>query len=360
MSEPRPASLLISLPPSEWDAERLPGSLFTRQALEATAVSPELNGALDAIEAECRRAGMTPVYVARPEIFAHGAGLDWLKSRVGDARDHIDLSDGVAVRRAAGFGNYVFFYGRERLADAQALASLAARAPDMLAALDGQINSALRFGGRCPPPLALGAATAAEPRDVALFRLWLRPFAADSGVASMLAAGEAPAPARRFAQLTYVPLTEPGLASPGFVAQLADRLAAAAFDPTQLWILRPPPQVGASRALEARLEATLGALAGSGRGPPAAPLPTVWAADGDMGAAQMRRLGERADLLLHESCEVWRRPPDFYAGFRSIAVAIRPSQVYAAAFAALMRELTGRAPDRIFGDDDASARERCA
>ena len=264
--------MLISLPPSELPAASLPGSLFSREALALAALSPELNAALDVLEAECERSGMTPIYVARPEIFAHGAARDWLKSHSGGARDHIGLSDGATVWRAPGFGNYAFFYGREHLAPMRALETLARRAPELLASLDGQINTALSFVGRgtrhCPAPLALSARASTGDADVTLRRLFVRPHAADGGRASMLACAAVARPTAPFAHLTYAPLTEASLACPDFTALLADRLATAAFDPARLWVLRPPTRIGASLDFGMRLQALLLALArGPGRRP---------------------------------------------------------------------------------------------
>ena len=163
----------------------------------------------------------------------------------------------------------------------------------------------------------------------------------------MLACAAVARPTAPFAHLTYAPLTEASLACPDFTALLADRLATAAFDPARLWVLRPPTRIGASLDFGMRLQALLLALARGPRPPPGAPLPTIWVCEGELGPAQRARLAASADLLLHESCEVWRRAPSDYADFGKIAVWTDPARSDASAFAALMTELLGRAPERL-------------
>ncbi len=230
-AEPFASPLLVSIPGSALADLRLPGSLFGWRELRDAVLPPDLRLALRLVMDHAATARLRVRFLARPEIFTHGASRAWLDARIAGSTDHLILSDGQALRPVAGLANHLFFFARGRPAAEHALRRLSGVAPELFAGLATQVNGALalRIGGaRIRPPTRLIGAAASPP----LGRLLVAPFLLHPAIektAQALAEAALPPdetpPADRPPHL--IPLSEGALADAPFVAWLAQTLRAA-------------------------------------------------------------------------------------------------------------------------------------
>jgi hypothetical protein len=233
MNQPAPfaSPLLVSIPGSALADLRLPGSLFGWRELRDAVLPPDLRLALRLVMDHAATARLRVRFLARPEIFTHGASRAWLDARIAGSTDHLILTDGQALRPVAGLDNHLFFFARGRPSAEHALRRIASVAPELFAGLASQVNGALalRIGAtRIRPPTRLIGAAANPP----LGRLLVAPFllhpaiekTAQALAEAALPPDEAP-PADRPAHL--IPLSEAALADAPFVAWLARELRGA-------------------------------------------------------------------------------------------------------------------------------------
>jgi hypothetical protein len=296
-------SLLVSIPGAALDRLALPGSLFGWDTLRDAVLPPSLHVALRLVVRHCEKEGVALRFIARPEIFTHGAARAWLDARLDAARDHLALTDGRTLNAIPGLRNHAFFHARGEAAAEAALARLLAVAPELVGGLAGQVNGTLaaRCGGRWarPPCLVLRLDTAApsDPGLHAPFRLL--PGGPERNAAASAesalppdAAPPGPRPPR------YVPLSEVALDDPGFVLELARMIQHAALGGEPLLLGLP----ATGETLAARIAPVLSALAASRAVLPRAPGWAVRFTSADPSAAEL----QGAALTLHPGTDFWR------------------------------------------------------
>ena len=295
--------LLVSLPGGALEGLTLPGSIFDADVLRDRVLPPSLHLALRLVVAEAEATGTRLRFIARPEIFTHGASREWLEARIDGTRHHLALTDGHALKSIPCLRNHVFFHARGDTTGEAALTRLLTVAPELLSPFASQVNGTLaaRAGQRWlrPRPVALRLSTAEhrDPGQRAPFRL-LPGGAARNARASAeeaLLPDEAPPEPR---PLHYVPLSEVALADDRFLLALAQLIRRAAVGAEALLIGLP----AAGDTLAARIASVLTALVGAGLVVPRAPGWAVRFASTDPSAAEL----EGARVMLHPGSDFWR------------------------------------------------------
>ena len=161
------AGLAVSLPGAELDELDLPGSVCGPEPVLAGELSAELRAALLLVLEACRRRRVPVQVVARPEIFTHGEAERWLRARLGRVVEHLCLSDGTTIKRLSGCRTHVFFYQLGRHANYAALRRLSERAPELVACVESQVNTALSLGAGAriftPPSVVLTTVDTPRP-----------------------------------------------------------------------------------------------------------------------------------------------------------------------------------------------------
>ncbi len=337
-------ALAISLPAAELVDVRLPGSVFKAADLAGAPLSAPLRRAIDLVGAAASLAGATTLFVARPEIFAHGESLAWLTAQLAGASHHLSLSDGATVKVIPGFRNHVFFYGLGRRRDSESLARLLRRAPELFLGFDLQLNTALQFGGYSPASIVIEG-VAAPPSPVAFYPIACDPRSLDDSLARTLRASPLARLPTGFDELTFAPLTEAGLADPGFTCWLAETLTGRYFDRRRALVLGLPETVDGSAAVEDRLRAALDALLTGGARTPTAPAPSAWFAAGD--PDDLWLAASALDFVAPDTFEFWRAPPAAFRNFRSLTVFRSGSFKLNSDLDAVVTALTGKSPQFI-------------
>jgi hypothetical protein len=343
--------LAVSLPARELGPVVLPGSLFEAGQLADAPVSPELALALRLVAEACARRGSRLVCLARPEIFVGPAAQAWLAERLGGIANHLCLSDGATIRVVAGLHNHVFLYRPGLRASAEAFRQLARRAPELLAGMASQVNTAFRVplgAGARPPSLLLLPAAADPPAPGGgLLACYFTPGGAEHCANWIVAKGAVSADALAgFARATYLPLTEAALAERAFCETLVGLVARACFDPAACLLLRLPVLDSPAASLADRLAAALAGFA-RGRGQlPQVPPRNVFFLAGDLDAAVPQGLAMPVALVMPESFDFWRHPAAFYARFAAATVLAAAARRHEqAGLAALLGRALGRKPE---------------
>jgi hypothetical protein len=336
-----------------------PASVFRRDAFDEQALSAPLRRALRLTLAACDFEGCEPIFVARPEIFSHGQSLRWLTDRLGPAREHLGFSDGTTIKLIPGLRNHVFFYGLGRRADRKALDRLERRVPGLFAALDGQVNSARRFGqaAHAPPPIAIeGFAEGGEtPR---YFRIALNSDSPDDSLFRTMREGALTALPGGFDEMVYVALSETALDDADFVASLAERFDRVYFDRKRALVLRAPETVDVGSTAELRLKACLAELGRNGSRAPFAPAANAWLAVGEPGFDALSAAASAVDLIAHESFDFWRAPSSAYRLFRSCAVWANPATALVGDLKGMLEGMLGVDVDILWSNLASSSQAR--
>jgi hypothetical protein len=341
-------ALAVSLPANELGGMRLPGSVFQEADLTGARFSAPLARALDIVRASAAFAGVSLVFVARPEILAHGDSLAWLRARLGPVRRHLALSDGTTLKKIPGLENYAFFHGLARRADREALAGLQRRAPELFTGLAGQVNTGLTLASAAPASIVLeGSVESTEP--AAYFRVACDAGSLDDSVARTLSAGPQSRLPSEFGEMTYVTLTESSLDDPHFLRWMADEAGRCYFGRPRALLIRLPESVGHSAEIGDRLRAALAGLRDGGARVPLAPAYGVWFAAGDPTVSELEQASRVSDLVAPASFDFWRAPPPSYRGFRSVVVHVPESSRLGENFESVIEALTGIAPSLAQG-----------
>ncbi|MBI0534664.1 hypothetical protein D9599_03655 [Roseomonas sp. KE2513] len=315
--------LLVSIPGSWIDRLRLPGSLFGREVLRDIAMPVELRAALALLSAEADAQSVPLQFVARPEIFTHGRSRAWLDDRIGNARDHVILTDGHTLRTLPGLRNHMFFYPRGIPAQEAALRRLIGIAPELFSGLASQINGGLAF--RCggawhrPPGVHLRLRTTPDTGRVERFPFLAARLHDDADPRPVKAApaGEA-LPEDR--PVRYVPLSETALADGVFMRDLAERVQRAIFGGPERLLLELSRPEGSPSATDRMAAATL-AFSETRVAFPRSPSRNV-----QFVTAPPR--GLRMDsLLIHPGIAFWRYGLDFYGAAERIEVPVGTNPV---------------------------------
>jgi hypothetical protein len=333
----------VSFPAGQLAGLTLPGSVFGWRDIADAPLAAELRLALRLVLAGAEAARAPLRFIARPEMFTHGAARAWLDARLGGATHHVALTDGLALRPLAGLSNHLFFYPRGNPEADQALRSLLLRAPELLEQLDGQVNGALslRIGTHevQPDPSWLRFASTPVLETAMVAPLVLR--SGNPARSAQLTAAEAVPPAAappRDRPLHYIPLSPAALDDAGFMAEIA-RLAqrAAIHAAAELPVLGLPPAAQPDSALADRLEAVFRPLVTPSRVFARAPSWTLRLATEPPTAAEL--LGGR--ITLHPGTAFWRLGEDGYAAAETVEVA---GSGNLAPFRALLAEWLGFEP----------------
>ncbi|WP_270938938.1 hypothetical protein, partial [Falsiroseomonas oryzae] len=224
-------SLLVSIPGAQLAPLALPGAIFAWRHLRDAPLDPDLRLALRLVMHTTAGARVRVRFLARPEIYTHGAARAWLDERLGDTREHLILTDGDTLRCLPGLRNHMFFYARGQAKREAALRRLVGLAPELFAGLASQVNGSLSFrlGARwiSPPLQALRFAATPELEAAAT-----APFLCHPGHPDRCAEHAADEAAERAPDaagpLHFVPLTAGALADASFAAWLARQVQAAA------------------------------------------------------------------------------------------------------------------------------------
>ncbi|SHI73242.1 hypothetical protein SAMN02745194_00970 [Roseomonas rosea] len=308
--------LLVSLPGSWLPRLKIPGSLFGRDALRDVVMPVELRAALALLTQEATARSTSMQFVARPEIFTHGRARAWLDERIGDARDHVALTDGHSLRPIPGLRNHMFFFPRGNPASEQALRNLLRVAPELFAGLASQINGgmAFRFGASwCrPPSLYLRLRQTPESGIMERLPFYCGPLGRQGMQGIEPAPPEEALPIDR--PIRYIPLTEAALADTPFLRMVAQEVLEAIFGGPELLLLElPRPEGGAETA--GRLETVIRALTATGIVFPRA---RSWAVQ----FVTAPPLGMSiASMLLHPGVPFWRYGLDFFDAAQRVEVA---------------------------------------
>ena len=339
---------LISVPPTEVSRHALSGSIVPVAEILGTAVSPDLQVALGLLRSAYGEGADLRV-VVRPEMFTHGTTLTWLREQIGATDAHLCLSDGEAVRVVPGMMNHVFFYRIGQASCVEGFVRLRRRAPELLAGLAAQVNTAL----------TLVAGQPRRPRTIVLPQSGdgdeglVLPFFAPRGPVERSAralAGQDPVALPASSTLTYAAASDAALHSIPFAAGLINRLIEAYTHPDHLLI------IGVPLALEPE-DALLPLLSALGRHAftlPSGIPPNVFLHLGGGGVLPDAVFGGQSRLVAYEADTFWRRPASFYAPFGTATLLReRHSPYHKTGLGAVLQKLTGRTWGEVILPDAA-------
>lgn len=307
--------LLVSLPGSWLPRLKIPGSFFGRDALRDVVMPIELRAALAMLTQEAAARSISMQFVARPEIFTHGRSRAWLDQRIGDAQDHVALTDGRSLRHIPGLRNHMLFYPRGNPVQEAALQDLLRVAPELFTSLASQINSGLAFrlgGAWHRPPtmnLRLHQTPDAGPAERLPFHGTPQKAEAD---ATLPAPADEPLPQDR--PIRYIPLSETALLDQPFLRMVAQEVLQAIFGGPALLLLELPRPEGGAETRE-RIAVALRAFAETGVIFPRAP---SWAVQF---VSAPPRDTPIASVLLHPGVAFWRYGLDFFQAAQRVEVA---------------------------------------
>jgi hypothetical protein len=317
---PFESGLLVSLPALELPNIELTASLFGRPTLLGARLTDLLQDAIGSLEAV--KAPL--LFVARPEMFADGATLEWLSARCGGIFDHLNISDGLTVKLLPGFRNHVFFYGLGRREDHDALAQLEDRLPEILAQVHSQVNTALSFRWKDkfirPQTLVMKRLSGGDAPDFKLRRLFLNRYSPEDSADRTLSFALLEPPTSRFRELHYIRLTERGLRNADCARDIADLAGRLFVDPTKCVIFVTPRATASPRD---RLRALTAGLVDGGVHLPGATVANILTATEDLPAEALAAMSEVRHLIVDDADDFWRSPANFYETFESVTVYTR-------------------------------------
>jgi len=316
--------LVISVPACELAHVALTGSVFDAKLMEGASISADLKIAVDLIAAAYRRGGATEPLrcVARPEVFTHGASLDWLQNALGPIKQHLCLSDGTSVKLIPQLRNHLFTYGiqsHQRYADFK---KLMRRAPELLAQYDSQVNSFHR-GEYSDPAVEPASSTLLPMAPLAAAASWsfgfyLNPHSLEDSAEHMLKWGEIEErPLAEFQKITYIPLTEAAANDAYFQRRVAEMIAPIYFDPTQCLLIRLPML---QSELTTRMTIALDGIRKSRLHLPQARSKNIFFLSGDLSEASIAPVRSRLKWVLHQTFEFWRYTGALYQEAQEIMV----------------------------------------
>ncbi len=308
----------------------------------ATPVSADLEIALDLLRAAYPESTKLQV-VVRPEMFTHGETLAWLRQQIGDTTTHLCLSDGDTVRLVPGLANQVFFYRIGQASGVDGFFRLRRRAPELLAGLAAQINTAL----------LLVPGQSRRPRTILL------PPTQDGGAGLMLPFFAPRGPVERDARaiaahghvalppceaLTYAAVSDAALNSIPFVAGLINRIIEAYTHPDRLLIIGAP----SANEPEDALIALLAALRQHAFALPSGIPGNVFVHFEGGARLPDAVFGGQSRLVAYEADSFWQRTAAFYAPFGTTTLLREQvSPYHATGHRAVLQKLTGRTWEEV-------------
>jgi hypothetical protein len=332
--------IAVSLPGRHAAALQVSGSVFDAEELRGAVLPPDLRIAVNLMVDSARDAALPLRFVARPEVFTHGALAARLLARLEGARDHVALCDGTAFRPLPGLRNHLFFY-RRGAPDAWAeMRRLAEVAPELFTGVASQVNGtlALRVDGAWhrPPLTRLGFGVTPRITPAVLLPVFCHGADPEGSAAAAVADDAAedalPLPDGR---LRYVPLTETMLTDAAFVRLLAERLLSAMIRDEPPLVLQLPLLSEGGGDIADQIAAVVRALAGSGVIFPRHAAASARWATGPLDAAMLGG----ASVLVHPGLDFWRFGRDAWAAAGELEVV--QDGPAGAAFVRLLRDWLG-------------------
>ena len=317
--------LLLSLPGVEVQNSRLSGSIVEVDEVLAGSGSSDVRSALRLICGACERHGGAVSFIARPEMFVHGAAAAWLRERMGQTRAHICLSDGTTIKHLPGLPTHVFFYGFSQQTGLRALQKLVLRAPELMAGVKSQINSCFILGdgvgAQRPRPTILNRASPPMSVQSELWPFFFNRHSPADCLARTRRHG--PVATDDFAwatKLLYVLLTDAAMGDRAFVRAVGALVLQASHDPAVRLVLRLPASDDVADPLASGMAILLTALADVDIVLPRARLSNVATTAQDLAEDHPLFDGPALHIIVHEYCDFWRHTAHFYSRAARVTV----------------------------------------
>jgi hypothetical protein len=309
--------LVISIPPRELAGSPIPGSVFDLADLSERALSADLRLAIDVIVANRPTLAAPVLCVARPEIFTHGVTLDWLKDKLGSAREHICLSDGTSVKLIPYLENHVLTYGLHSHRRHIELRKLAQRAPEIFLQFRTQINSFRQLASKKhvvdPPTRLMLTKKPLRSKAPWFYGFYLNRHSLEDSAERMLGWGAlAPPDLDSFENITYIPLTDCASRDPSFQKILARLIAGTYFDSKTCLLIRLPVAEELAAETTVRMITALDGIRAGGLRFPQVQSRTIFLLNGDLPEEVLSPIGSRLSLIVHETFEFWRYTHSLY------------------------------------------------
>ncbi len=337
---------LISVPPNELSQHVLSGSVVPLTEILSTQISHELRVALLLLHTAFGEGAELRV-VVRPEMFTHGSTLSWLHDQIEGIDAHLCLSDGEAIRVVPGLKNHVFFYGIGKAGALEGFLRLRRRAPELLAGLATQFNSALDMlpGQTRRPRMTLLPTTAHSEEGMTL------PFFTSRGPVERDAralAGQDPVVLPPSQSLTYVAVSGAAMQNIPFMAGLIHQVIQTYTAPNRSLVIGLSPAVDVEEALIP----VFTALRQHAFTLPSGMPPNVFVQIGRAAALPAEVFAGQSRLVAYEAEAFWQRPPTFYTPF-GVATLLRERNTpyHRAGMRAVLQHLTERSWDEVILPD---------
>jgi len=315
-------------------------------------LAPDLRMAVDLVLSTYADRAAPMRCVVRPEIFTHGKALDWLREKLGDVTDHINISDGTTIKLIPGVRNHLFTYGLHSHRRHLDFKKLMRRAPELLGQCQSQLNSFHRIvsQGLAVEPAAtlILPATPVPATTVWFYGFYLNPHSCEDSAEHMLNWGEFEGPKLvDFDRVTYIPLTESAARDASFQRLVAETIANTYFDPKSCLLIRLPL---AGTELTARMRVGLEGIRTAGLNLPQARSKNIFLLGEDLSEDSLASLESRLSFVLHQTFEYWRYTRSLYQAADKIIVFLdqdwrRPSETAKR----LLRDAFGQTPRFTLG-----------
>lgn len=341
---------MVSLPIRELANTELPGSVFGIEDLADAKISSDLRSAVSLVDTACRHRKLPIVFLSRPEIFTNTASLTWLQQQLGEASDHLCISDGMSVRTVPAMRNHMFLYRLGIQANLDAFTTLLRRAPELISTMRGQINTA--FGVKLGikhidlPTVVLPGCDTGSRLVPYLYPFFLNKSSAQrSAERSIIHGAMENFDLFGFTRIVYVPLSEVAAHDHMFAEVIGALLIQAYFDPSICVILRMPFLASSSATLAERIAAGLAGLCGAHVTIPRIMATNILFSTDDLDETLLLESNTVAECIAHESFDFWRHSPDFYAACKRVIVYVPARRRRdRAGIRSLLRHLLGRDP----------------
>lgn len=322
-----PPRLAVSLPAAELQRVELPAAVFSAQQFAALPVSMRLRQAVRLLEMHCEEL----VFIARPEMHAHGAARAWLARRLEDIHEHVGISDGTAIKLLPGLRNHVFFHALDLRDGFSALRRLMRRVPETFQGLDTQINSAFSSVNHAMPTSTLLLPTLPQPDQgdmPVLLPLYLDPSSIDTTAHELLRQPTRLPSLDGVARIVYAPLSQTALSTPAGRRRVRKLIRHACMDGGTHLLLRLPCMTGRDdESPMAALVWLLSALHELNLPLPTRSLGNIHLCLNDLPESLLHRYAERMELCIDDAFPLWRYSAALYRRLRQVRChAVMPDQ----------------------------------
>jgi len=318
----RNGDVVISVPPRELSGVSLPGSIFDISTLTKKAASQELRAAIAVLEQGWKKSPGRLQGLVRPEIFTHGASLEWLQKRLPNLTDHICMTDGLAMKLMPGVDNHLFPYALGSTRRHLEFKKLLRRAPELISQFKCQINSfrsLVNMGRPIYPPARHVPLQHPHATDDTVWYhdFYLNRHSLEDSAERMLEWGVSePPPLEKFKTVIYLPLTDCAAGDRPFQKAIAQLITQRYFDPTSCLLIRVPSPDEERTELTARMIVALDGIRAGGLRLPQVRSKNILFTSGDCTEKYLRTHTSDMHLVVHETMDHWRYTNAFY---RSVA-----------------------------------------